>query len=254
MERRLTTGSDTEGRCLQVVFSEEFDSGAGSGPDPEIWSAELGGGGWGCDQLQLYTGDRSNVAITDEGHLAITAWRSPDGTVTSARLITKDRFAVQYGLIEARIKVPGGIGTWPAFWMLGSDIDEVGWPACGEIDVMEHVGSDPCTVHGTVHAPGYAGLGGGLGAAHRTGSDLSHDFHIYGIDWDASHITWLLDGRPYHRMTAAEAPGSVWPFRHPFFLVVNLAVGGAWPGNDTEEPVLPATLLVDWIRVKAARP
>ncbi|MEP7112031.1 MAG: glycoside hydrolase family 16 protein [Ilumatobacteraceae bacterium] len=89
-------------------------------------------------------------------------------------------------------------------------------------------------------------------AAHRAGSDLSADFHVYGIDWDASQITWLLDGRPYHRMTPAEAPGSVWPFRHPYFLVVNLAVGGAWPGNDTETPVLPATLLVDWIRVRAA--
>ncbi len=235
-----------------MILSEEFASAAGGGPDPQLWSAELGGGGWGCEQLQTYTCDRSNVAITAQGQLAITARRSPVGTITSARLITKDRFALKYGLIEARIKVPGGLGTWPAFWMLGGDIDEVGWPACGEIDVMEHVGSDPNTVHGTVHAPGYAGLGRGLGGAHRAGCDLSDDFHVYGVDWDAGQITWLLDGRPYHRMTTGGAPGSVWPFRHPFFLVVNLAVGGAWPGNDTQTPELPATLLVDWIRVRTA--
>lgn len=236
----------------QVILSEDFAWAAGDGPDPQLWSAELGGGGWGCEQLQMYTFDRSNVAITSQGHLAIIARRSPDGTITSARLITKNRFAVKYGLIEARIKVPGGRGTWPAFWMLGSDIDEIGWPACGEIDVMEHVGSDPCTVHGTVHAPGYAGLGGGLGAAHRAECDLSDDFHVDGVDWDAGQVTWLLDGRPYHRMTPRGAPGSVWPFRHPFFLVVNLAVGDAWPGNDTKTPELPATLLVDWIRVRTA--
>lgn len=233
-----------------VVLSEDFASREGSGPDRSLWCAELGGGGWGCEQLQIYTCDRSNVAITAQSQLAITAKRSPDGTITSARLVTKDRFDVRYGLIEARIKVPGGPGTWPAFWMLGSDIDEVGWPACGEIDVMEHVGSDPNTVHGTAHAPGYAGLAGGLGRAHPAGCDLSADFHVYGVDWDVGRITWLLDGRPYHRMTPAEAPGSIWPFCHPFFLVINLAVGGAWPGNNPPAPVLPATLLVDWIRVR----
>ena len=232
------------------VLSEEFAGAALGAADPHLWSAELGGGGWGCEQRQIYTSDRSNVAVTAQGQLAITARRSPDGAITSARLITKGRFAVQYGLIEARIKVPGGLGTWPAFWMLGSDIDEVGWPACGEIDVMEHVGSEPSTVHGTVHAPGYAGLGGGLGGAHRAEYDLSGDFHVYGVDWDADQITWLLDGRPYHRRMPGEVPGSVWPFRHAFFLVVNLAVGGAWPGNDTETPELPATMLIDWIRVR----
>jgi beta-glucanase (GH16 family) len=218
--------------------------------DPQVWSAELGGGGWGSGQRQVYTADRSNVAISAGGHLAITAQRLPDGTITSARLITKDRFTVQYGLIEARIKVPGGLGTWPAFWMLGSDIDEVGWPMCGEIDIMEHVGSAPNTVHGTVHAPGYSGLAGGIGGAHVSVSDLSDDFHTYAIDWDAEQITWLLDSQPYHRMTPAQAPESMWPFRHPFYFVVNLAIGGAWPGNDTETPALPATLLVDWIRVR----
>jgi beta-glucanase (GH16 family) len=234
----------------QLILSEELASAAEGAPNPQLWSAELGGGGWGCEQRQIYTADRSNVAITAAGHLAITARRQPDGTITSARLMTKDRFTVQYGLIEARIKVPGGLGTWPAFWMLGSDIDEVGWPACGEIDIMEHVGSAPNTVHGTVHAPGYSGLAGGIGGTHVAVSDLSEDFHIYAVDWDGEQITWLLDGQPYHRMTPAQTPESIWPFRHGFYLVVNLAVGGAWPGNDTETPALPATLLVDWIRVR----
>ena len=233
------------------IWREEFAGEAGASLSPAVWSAEVGGGGWGCGQRQTYTPDEANAQIRAGGQLAITALRAADpaGSITSARLITKDRISVRYGRIEARMKVPGGRGTWPAFWMLGSNIDQVGWPACGEIDVMEHVGSDPGTVHGTLHAPGYCGLDGGLGRAHRPGDALVGEFHIYGVDWSEDSIVWLFDGDPYFRLTPSEVPGAVWPFNQPFYLLLNLAVGGAWPGNDTPPFDLPATLLIDWIRI-----
>jgi beta-glucanase (GH16 family) len=136
--------------------------------------------------------------------------------------------------------------------MVGSDLDEVGWPACGEIDVMEYVGSQPTTVHGTVHGPGYAGLEHGIGKAYDAGTDLASGFHVYAVDWTAEQITWLLDGTVYQRLTPADVPGP-WPFTQPFFLVINLAIGGAWPGNDTDRPSLPARMLIDWIRVHEHR-
>jgi beta-glucanase (GH16 family) len=155
--------------------------------------------------------------------------------------------AARYGRVEASIQVPAGAGVWPAFWMLGDDIDEVGWPACGEIDVMEHVGSEPRTVHGTLHGPGYAGVGRGKGTAHDAGVELAGAFHVYAVDWTAQRITWLLDGSPYASLARADV--SAWVFDHDFHLLLNLAVGGRWPGNETDVPSLPATMLVEWVRV-----
>jgi beta-glucanase (GH16 family) len=231
------------------MWVQDFAGPAGSAPDPAIWSHELGGGGWGDGQLQVYTDEPANAALDGEGHLAITARREADGTVTSARLVSKGGFATAYGRVEARLKVPGGRGTWPAFWMLGADIDRAGWPACGEIDVVEHVGADPRRCHGTAHGPGYSGLAGGIGGSLDVGVDLSEDFHEYAVAWDESGIVWFVDDREYHRLTPADVTGS-WPFDQPFFLLVNLAVGGDWPGNTTADLELPATLLVDWIRVR----
>jgi len=230
------------------TWSDDFDGPAGTRPDPAVWVPETGGGGWGDDQLQRYTSAPANAFLTGAGHLALVARREGDA-ITSARLITKGRLHLRHGTVEARIKVPAGPGVWPAFWMLGADIDEVGWPACGEIDVMEYVGSEPHTVHGTVHGPGYAGVGRGIGGTHRLDVPLADDFHVYGVRWTGDRITWHLDGVEYHRVTPAGVPGP-WPFRHPFHLLVNLAVGGSWPGNATGVPELPATLLVDWIRVR----
>ena len=244
-----------------LVWAEEFDGAAGSPPASATWTAQIGAGGWGCDQRQWYTDSPANASITAEGHLAIVARRHkvsdepdsiPQGSITSARLITQHKVNLAHGRIAARIQVPAGIGTWPAFWMLGSNLDQVGWPACGEIDVMEHVGSEPTTVHGTVHAPGYSGLNGGIGKAYDTGTDLASAFHVYAVDWAPQQITWLLDDTAYQHLTAADVPGP-WPFTHPFFLVINLAIGGAWPGNDTDQPSLPAHMLIDWIRVYADR-
>jgi beta-glucanase (GH16 family) len=226
------------------VWADDFDGPEGTPPSPRYWSAELGGGGWGDEQLQVYTGDRANAALDGDGNLAIVARREPS-RITSARLVTKGRVAARHGRIEARIKVPAGSGVWAAFWLLGDDIDDVGWPACGEIDVMEHVGSEPRTVHGTLHGPGYAGVGRGLGASFDAGVDLSEDFHVYAVDWTAERITWSLDGARYHSLARADVPE--WVFDHDFHLLLNVAIGGSWPGNALDERSLPATMLVDYV-------
>jgi beta-glucanase (GH16 family) len=235
-------------------WSQEFDGAAGAAPDPSVWSHDLGGGGWGCDQLQSYTASPLNASITEDGHLRIVARPAEDGDpsqpITSARLVTRQRFTVHYGRIAARMRVPTGSGLWSAFWMLGQDIDQAGWPACGEIDVMEHVSSDPTAVHGTLHGPGYSGLRGGIGHRHDHGAALSGDFHVYAVDWTPERVTWLLDDTPFNSLTPRDVPGP-WPFTQPFFLLLNLAVGGAWPGIHTDQPSLPASLDVDWIRVWA---
>lgn len=228
---------------------DDFDGPAGTAPDADIWSLESGGGGWGDQQVQHYA--PGNASLTGGGCLEIVARREPSprgtGTITSARLVTKSRLTVQYGRIEARIKVPTGEGVWPAFWALGADIDDVGWPRCGEIDVMEYLGGDPQAVHGTVHGPGYAGVGLGFGRRLETPSELSDDFHDFAVSWGPDEIRWHLDGYDYHRVTPTDVPGP-WPFRHPFYLLLNLAVGGNWPGH-TAHATLPAVMLVDWVRV-----
>lgn len=232
-------------------WADEFEGPAGSAPDPSVWVPELGAGGWGDAQLQTYTEPPANAALTGSGMLTVTARTGADGAITSARFTTRGRVAFRYGTIAARLKVPPGSGVWPAFWMLGNDIDEVGWPACGEIDVMEYVGADPSAVRGTAHGPGYAGLGGGIGQGHEAGSPLSDDFHVFSVDWGPGQLVWRLDEDEYFRLTAADVTGP-WPFEHPFFLVLNLAVGGTWPGNELDPAALPAELLVDWVRVTDA--
>jgi len=217
---------------------DDFDGPAGAPPSERFWTFEVGGGGWGDEQLQTYAA--ANATLDGNGCLAITARRD----LTSSRLTTKGRVAVGHGRVEARIKVPAGRGLWPAFWMLGADIDAVGWPACGEIDVMEVVGSEPRTVHATVHLPGHAGVGQGIGHAHPVGADLADDFHVYGVDWTPDRITWLLDDVAFH--TVSRFPG--WAFDGDFYLLLNLAVGGSWPGNHLDERALPATMLIDWVR------
>jgi beta-glucanase (GH16 family) len=170
-------------------WSDEFDGAAGSPPDPGTWRPEVGGHGWGNQELQYYAGDSQNPALDGAGNLAIVV-RRPDPRVsghrygtcgyTSARLVSKDRVALPFGLVHARIQLPGGRGIWPRFWILGQDIGQVGWPQCGEIDVMENFGKDPGVVHGTAHGPGYSGRAG-ITAAHQAGSDLSGGFHVYSV-------------------------------------------------------------------------
>jgi beta-glucanase (GH16 family) len=151
------------------------------------------------------------------------------------------------------MRIPGGQGMWPAFWMLGDDIERAGWPACGEIDIMENIGREPALVHGTIHGPGYSG-GGGIGATFSSGGAFADDFHVFGVEWEPQAIRWYVDGRLYQTRTPADLPaGTKWVFDHPFFMLVNLAVGGSWPGNPDESTKFPQELVVDWVRVSARK-
>ena len=235
-------------RELALIWSDEFDGPAGSAVD-DTWQPELGGHGWGNEELQHYTGDRENASLDGAGNLAIVVRRS-DRHYTSARLISKNRLSFTYGLVEARIRIPAGQGIWPAFWMLGQDIDEVGWPRCGEIDVMESFGRDPAVVHGTVHGPGYAGSEG-VTASHDAGASLAADFHVYSVLWERGRIRWYLDDQLYSIVTPAAVRGNPWVFDHAFFLLVNVAVGGTLPGAPDGSVTFPQTMLIDHIRVYA---
>ncbi|MFJ3671213.1 family 16 glycosylhydrolase [Streptomyces sp. NPDC090106] len=242
----------------RLSWSDEFGGAEGTPPDPARWVHDVGGEPqWGNEEWQYYTERPSNAALDGRGHLSLTARRErlpgmadcAYGTcdITSARLTTKGLFAQRYGRFEARIKVPQGSATLPAFWMMGADDDTNSWPANGEIDVMEVVGGEPATVHGTLHGPGYADEGAG-GHEELTGGEILADgFHTYGVEWTGKQVTWTLDGRAYHR--ERPRPGRSWVFDHEFYLLLNLAVGGVWPGPVTDETTLPARMSVDWVRV-----
>ncbi|PZE90032.1 glycoside hydrolase family 16 protein [Curtobacterium sp. MCBD17_008] len=232
-----------------LLAADEFDGPAGSAPNPGIWRHDLGGGGWGNGELEVYTDSRRNSALDGNGNLAITARREADGSYTSARLTTQGTYSVQYGRVEARIKIPRGQGIWPAFWMLGADLPQVGWPACGEIDVMENIGREPGTIHGTVHGPGYSGAEGIGTAATLPSGAFADAFHVYAVDWRPGSISWSVDGATYRTITPADTNGDPWVFDKPFFVVLNVAVGGGWPGAPDATTPFPQQMLVDWIRV-----
>lgn len=250
--------SDAQG--WRLVFEDDFEGPAGQPPDPQWWTHEVGGSGWGNQELQYYTEAPSAAALDGEGHLLITAFEGPaeDGTwcwygecrYTSARLTTKDRVEVEYGRIEVRAELPEGDGMWPAFWMLGADLDLRGWPNAGEIDVMEHIGREPRHVHGTVHGPGYSG-GDGIGGTYRFEEGLpSEGFHTYAIEWEPDRIRWYVDDDHYATLLPTLLPDPErWVFEGPFFLILNLAVGGQWPGPPTEGTTFPQAFTIDHVRV-----
>jgi beta-glucanase (GH16 family) len=237
----------------EFIWSDEFDGSAGTPVNPRYWTHELGGSGWGNGELQYYTNSPANACLDGNGNLAIVARSDESGRYgpcryTSARIITKAKFEFAYGEIEARIKIPRGRGIWPALWMLGANLPEVPWPLCGEIDVLENLGHDTRTIYGTVHGPGYSGQHG-VSRSYVAASDLAADFHIYTVRWHTDSIRWYLDGHCCHTVTPDDLPGRRWVFDHPFFILVNLAVGGNWPGAPDESTTFPQTLLVDYVRV-----
>ena len=182
----------------------------------------------------------------------LRAVRTADGLYTSARLKTHGKFATGYGRIEARLKLPQGQGIWPAFWLLGDNIDTVPWPACGEIDIVELIGHKPDTLHGTLHGPGYSGARGLSKSTVLPGGKIFNDaYHIFAIDWQRGRIDWLLDGKIYKTLTPADLPaGTKWVFDDaPFFILLNLAVGGAWPGYPDETTEFPQEYRIDYVRV-----
>ena len=240
------------------TWSDEFDGPAGATIDATHWTFDVGGGGWGNKELESYTDRPKNAHLSGDGSLVIDVLREPftgpDGIArdfTSARLKSQGLFAQAYGRFEARMKLPKGQGLWPAFWMLGSDITSVGWPACGEIDIMENVGFEPGIAHGTIHGPGYSGAGG-IGAPFSLPASqrFADDFHVFAVEWEPSVLRFYVDAQLYATRTPANLPsGKRWVFDHPFFLLMNVAVGGEWPGSPDATTVFPQQMLVDFVRV-----
>ncbi len=243
-----------------LTWSDEFTGSDGSAPDPAKWVLETGGNGWGNQELEYYTARSRNVH-QENGNLVITAlkepYTGPDGVTrgyTSARLKTLGLFTQTYGRFEARIKVPAGQGVWPAFWMLGQDIGAAGWPGCGEIDIMENIGSEPAKVHGSLHGPGYSGNRALTGVHTLPSGRFSDAFHVFAAEWQPNAIRFYVDGDLYETRTPADLPaGTRWVYDHPFFLLLNLAVGGDWPGAPDDSTVFPQTMAVDYVRVYRAR-
>ena len=238
------------GSPWQLVWSDEFNGTDGSLPDPTKWAMETGNWGWGNNELENYT-NRAVNAQQKSGNLIITALKENYGgsAYTSARIKTQTLFEHTYGRVEARIKIPFGQGIWPAFWMLGADINTNPWPACGEIDIMENIGREPSMVHGTIHGPGYSG-GSAIGSSYTLPSgNFADTFHVYAVEWAPNEIKFFVDNTLYATRTPAEIPGKTWVFQHNFFILLNVAVGGYWPGNPDGTTTFPQTMLVDYVRV-----
>ena len=244
-------------RYAKLVWADEFNGSAGTPPDASKMTHDVGAWGYPEHELETYTDGTANASLDGHGHLAIVARRQtatgPDGrrrTYTSARLETQGLFSATHGLIEARMKIPTGAGLWPAFWLLGNDVNGAGWPASGEIDVLEALGQHPSVAHGFINGPSTAAPHYTVGRGVNSPRSLASGFHTYAISWSHNSITWLLDGVPYGTVTPKDLPpGAKWVFNGPFHLALNLAVGGDWAGPPNSATHFPATLLVDWVRV-----
>ena len=227
------------------VWSDEFD---GTTIDPKNWVFDKGGSGWGNAELEYYT-DRTENARIENGMLVIEARQEKyEGLpYTSARLNSRKLQEFQYGHIEARLKLPSGQGIWPAFWMLGGNAS---WPMGGEIDIMEFIGKTPDTVYQTLHGPGYSGAKGIGSHIVLTADTLKNDYHVFAVDWAPDEIQWFVDGQEVFTVTPDKIPaGSKWVFDHPLYIILNVAVGGGWPGYPDETTVFPQQMLVDYVRV-----
>ena len=221
----------------RLVWSDEFNGPKGSPVDESKWVTETGGGGWGNAELEFYTSGTRNASMNGKGHLVITAIKEdlPKKNpcwygrcrYSSARIKTRGKFEQAYGRFEARIKLPSGQGIWPAFWMLGNNIESAGWPRCGEIDIMENIGREPSTVYGTLHGPGYSGAKGIGSSYNARGVAFSDGFHVFAVEWEPEAIRWYVDGNLFQTRTPADIPrGAEWVYDHPFFIILNVAVGG----------------------------
>jgi beta-glucanase (GH16 family) len=241
-----------------LAWSDEFYSPDGSSPDINKWTFDVGGNGWGNHELEYYTKRLENARI-EKGNLVITArkesYTGDDGVTrdyTSARLRTQGLFAQAYGRFEARIKIPEGQGMWPAFWMLGDDIPSVGWPKSGEIDIMENIGKEPATIHGSLHGPSTTARTSDLTSIFTlpAGRNFADDFHLYAVEWSPATVRFYVDANLYATFRSSDWPaGGKWVFDHPFFIILNLAVGGDWPGSPDTSTKFPQSMLVDFVRV-----
>jgi beta-glucanase (GH16 family) len=248
-----------------LVWSDEFDGDAGTSVDPAKWSFDLGDGcpglcGWGNNEKEYYTNAADNVSLDGQGHLAIVARTAVSPTCyygpcmyTSAKITTRGKMNAAPGRVEARIRIPAGQGLWPAFWMLGNDFSTLGWPAAGELDIMENKGSAPSTSSSAIHGPGYSG-NTPFAHANTIGSGtLADNFHVYAVEWDAEAAHFFVDGTLHYVVLRADIQrygASI--LDKPYYVILNLAVGGNFDGDPQSAAIFPATMLVDYVRVYTA--
>lgn len=234
----------------KLAWSDEFfNEGL---PDSANWSYNTGGHGWGNNELEYYTKEGSGNAFVRDGMLHIVAKKEQKekNSYTSARLVTAKKHSWKYGRIEARLQLPKGVGLWPAFWMLGGNINEADWPKCGEIDIMEHVGYMPNTILGTIHTEAFNHVKGTQRGGEYKIDNPYHQFHIYAVEWDADKISFYVDDHQYMEFSNEHKTVAEWPFDQPFFIIINLAIGGNLGGaKGVDESAFPATYLIDFVRV-----
>ncbi len=261
-----STGDDWAGPVgtWQQVFFDDFTGPAGASPDPVSWTEEVDGSPPNQEQ-EYYTNRPTNLALDGNGNLVVQAQREQyayaTGLVskqpyTSGRMNTQGHVETTYGRIEARIKLPAGKGLWPAFWMLGNNFDSVGWPSCGELDIFELAGSRPNVVNGSAHAPGYSGVAALTANYTVESGTFADDYHVFALEWTADGMRWLVDEHVYHQRTkdGMAAINKTWIFDHPFYVIVNLAVGGLYDGDPSSSTQFPSQMLVDYVKVSKLVP
>lgn len=236
----------------RLIWSDEFNEEGL--PDSTKWGYEVGGSGWGNNELQYYTAKRPENARIENGKLIIEARKEvyEGKNYTSARLLTQGKVEWKHGRIEALAKLPAGRGTWPAIWMLGADIATVGWPRSGEIDIMEHVGFDEGVVHGTIHTEAYNHAKKTEKGKAISVKNVATAFHLYAIEWTADQIDFFVDYQKYYTVQKSVLGSELaqWPFEQPFYLILNVAVGGNWGGQKgVDESIWPQRMEVDYVRV-----
>lgn len=237
-------------RSWVLVWSDDFDGKAGISPDSTKWTYDIGNSGWGNSELQYYTKRPSNVQLSGDGNLIITAIKESfsGASYTSARIKTKGLFSQTYGRFEARIKTPTGPGIWPAFWLLGDNIDQVNWPMCGEIDIMEQRGQQPAITYGSIHGPGNFGANAITKGYGLTSGRFDTDFHLYAVEWGEDYIDFYIDTYLYQRIKPENIIGK-WVFNTPFFMILNVAVGGNYVGYPTSGTPFPQSMYIDYVKV-----
>jgi len=247
-----TANIERQGTPGQLIWSDEFNGVSGTSPDPSKWTPQTGGKGWGNKQLE-YDTDNHNAYQDGQGNLVLEARKNSKGLqcwygtckYKSARITTKGNFSFTYGRIEARIKVPSGKGFWPAFWLLGDNISSVGWPACGEIDIMEIKGKEPSINYGAAHSP--VGL---LKKYELQDGSFADNFDTFALEWAPDQLSYFVDGNNYVNLEKASLTDQQkWVFDHPFNIILNLAVGGLFPENPDDTTVFPQKMQVDYVRV-----
>lgn len=231
--------SDKAAETYSLAWSDEFNDG---NIDTTSWNYNIGGEGWGNNEQEYYTDKNATI---EDGNLVITAKKETTGSngYTSSRMTTQGKREFKYGKIEAKIKIPIGQGIWPAFWMLGSNIGKIGWPDCGEIDIMEHINSDSI-FYGTIHW--------GNNGKQSNGSSITgapEDYHLYSIEWTTDSVAWYFDEKKFHQFAINNKNFGTEEFQQPFFILLNLAVGGDWPGQTIDDSKFPAKMYVDYVRV-----